>query len=295
MSTVDFGLMLQPRMPTNVPGRELFDYNRRLIRALVPGFTTLWVEDHLQWDNDATFECFSTMTYFAAEFPQFSVGSLVMSQSYRHPALLAKMAANVQVMSGGRFILGIGAGWKEEEYHSYGYDFPNTRERLEELEEAVTIYKAMWSSSPATFIGKHYQIQDAYCKPKPSPMIPLLIGGGGEQRTLGIVARYADWYNFNSCPLEQYARKVAVLKEHCQRIGRDPSEIKLTYLGTVSVSDDPTKVTRGSGKHFVAGNADEVIHELEQFRAVGVTHFMFRFLDIETLEYFGKAVVPHFR
>jgi alkanesulfonate monooxygenase SsuD/methylene tetrahydromethanopterin reductase-like flavin-dependent oxidoreductase (luciferase family) len=295
MSTVDFGLMLQPRMAVNVPAGELFDFNRRMIRALVPGFTTLWLEDHLEWDDDLTFECFSTMSYFAAEFPQFSVGSLVMSQSYRHPALLAKMAANLQVMSGGRCIIGIGAGWKEEEYRSYGYDFPDARTRLEELEEAVSILKALWTNSPATFEGKHYRIQHAYCVPQPSPMIPLLIGGGGEQRTLGIVARYADWYNFNSCTVEQYAHKVAVLKEHCRRIGRDPSEIKLTYLGTVSVSDDTAKVKRSPDKHFVAGSADEVIRELEQFCDIGVTHFMFRFPDLETLEYFGKAVVPHFR
>jgi alkanesulfonate monooxygenase SsuD/methylene tetrahydromethanopterin reductase-like flavin-dependent oxidoreductase (luciferase family) len=294
MPSVDFGLMLQPRMPASVPGSELFDFNRRMIQALVPGFTALWVEDHLQWDDDATLECFTTMTYFAAEFPQYLVGSLVMSQSYRHPALLAKMAASLQVQSGGRLILGIGAGWKEEEYRAYGYDFPNTRTRLEELEEAVTILKEMWTGTLATFEGKHYRIQSAYCEPKPSPIIPLLIGGGGEQRTLSIVARYADWYNFNSCPVEQYAQKVAVLKEHCQRIGRDPSAIKLTYLGTVSVSDDPAKVTRSTGKHFVAGSAEEVIQELEQFRNVGVTHFMFRFLDMESLEYFGKAVVPHF-
>jgi alkanesulfonate monooxygenase SsuD/methylene tetrahydromethanopterin reductase-like flavin-dependent oxidoreductase (luciferase family) len=295
MATVDFGLMLQPRRPSDVPGAELFDYNRRMIRALVPGFSTLWMEDHLEWGGDATFECFSTMIYFAAEFPQFSVGSLVMSQSYRHPSLLAKMAANLQVQSGGRCIIGIGAGWKEEEYRSYGYDFPAAGTRVQELEEAVIILKAMWTNSPATFEGKHYRIHDAYCEPKPSPTIPLLIGGGGEQRTLGIVARFADWYNFNSCPVEQYAHKVAVLNEHCRRIGRDPSEIKLTYLGTVSVSDDPAKVQRSPEKHFVAGSAAEVIREIEQFREVGVTHFMFRFPDMDTLAYFGRAVVPHFR
>lgn len=293
MPIADFGLMLQPS-PLNFPNSELFDHNRRLIHALAPGFTTLWAEDHLEWGEEATIECFTTLTYFAAEFPQYRVGSLVLSQSYRNPALLAKMAANLQAMSGGRLILGIGAGWKEEEYRMYGYPFPDARTRVEELEEAVIILKSMWTSSPATFHGKHYHIEDTYCVPRPDPPIPLLIGGGGEQRTLGVVARYADWYNFNSAPLEEYAHKVSVLKEHCRKIGRAPSEIKLTYLGTVSVSEDPAKVVRNPNKHFVAGNAAEVIHELEQFCAIGVTHFMFRFLDIETLEYFGKAVIPHF-
>ncbi|GAC1380765.1 MAG: LLM class F420-dependent oxidoreductase [Ktedonobacteraceae bacterium] len=293
MAIADFGLMLQPK-PLNFPASELFTYNRSLIRALPAGFTTLWAEDHLEWEETATIECLTTLTYFAAEFPQFHVGSLVMSQAYRNPALLAKMAANLQFLSGGRFILGIGAGWKEEEYRAYGYPFSDAKTRSEELEEAVTILKAMWTSRPATFAGKHYAIANAYCEPQPQPAIPLLIGGGGEQRTLGLVAHYADWYNFNSCSVEQYAHKIAVLKQHCDKIGRSLREIKLTYLGTVSVAEDPAKVARNPEKHIVAGNSAAVIRELEQFCEIGVTHFMFRFLDVETLKYFGEAVVPHF-
>ena len=129
MSTIDFGLMLQP-FPLHFPGAELFDYNRRLIRTLVPGFTTLWVEDHLQLGETATHECLTTLSYFASEFPQFRVGALVLCQSYRNPALTAKMAANLQLLSGGRFILGLGAGWKEDEYHAYGYPFADTKTRL---------------------------------------------------------------------------------------------------------------------------------------------------------------------
>src|SRR5438874_13182546 len=133
MANIEFGLMLQPK-PLDFPARELFDYNRSLIRALSPGFTTLWAEDHLQWGETATIECLTTITYFAAEFPAFRVGSLVMSQAYRNPALLSKMAANLQCISGGRFILGLGAGWKEEEYRAYGYPFSDARTRVDELE-----------------------------------------------------------------------------------------------------------------------------------------------------------------
>src|SRR6266702_2789934 len=209
MANIEFGLMLQPK-PLDFPARELFDYNRRLIRALAPGFTTLWAEDHLQLGEIATIECLTTLAYFAAEFPAFRVGSLVMSQGYRNPALLAKMAANLQVLSGGRLILGLGAGWKEDEYRAYGYPFPNARTRVAQLEEAVQVIRTMWTSRPANFTGQYYTISDAYCEPQPSPMIPLLIGGGGEQRTLNLVARYADWYNFNSATLEEYAHKVAI-------------------------------------------------------------------------------------
>ncbi len=293
MPTIEFGLMLQP-FPTNFPGPELFEYNRRLIRTASSGFTTLWTEDHLQLEETATHECMTTLSYFAGEFPQFRVGSLVLSQSYRNPALIAKMAANLQWLSGGRFILGLGAGWKEDEYKAYGYPFPDTKTRLEELEEAAIIVKTMWSSRPATFEGAHYRIHDAYCEPQPHPPIPLLIGGGGEEKTLAIVARRADWWNFNSCPVEEYARKVAILKDHCVRVGRDAVEIKLTYLSTASVSEDPHQVIRHPQKHFVAGSSAEVIRELEQFHAVGVTHFMFRFLDPESLERFVKTVVPYF-
>ena len=293
MSTIDFGLMLQP-FPLHFPGTELFDYNRRLIRTLSPGFTTLWVEDHLQLGETATHECMTTLSYFAGEFPQFQVGALVLCQSYRNPALTAKMAANLQLLSGGRFILGLGAGWKEDEYHAYGYPFPDTKTRLEELEEAAIIVKALWSARPATFTGKHYSIRDAHCEPQPSPPIPLLIGGGGEEITLAIVARRADWWNFNSCTVEEYTRKLAVLKSHCARVGRDPAEIKLTYLSTASVSENPDEVVRSTQKHFVAGSSAEVIQELERFQAVGVTHFVFRFLDPESLERFVQTVVPHF-
>src|SRR5436305_14982314 len=170
MSTIEFGLMLQP-FPLHFPGIELFEYNRRLIRTLSSGFTTLWVEDHLQLGETATHECMTTLSYFAGEFPQFRVGALVMCQSYRNPALTAKMAANLQWISGGRFILGLGAGWKEDEYHAYNYPFPDARTRLDELEEAILIIKSMWTTRPASFTGKHYSIQNAYCEPQPSPGI----------------------------------------------------------------------------------------------------------------------------
>lgn len=292
-SALDFGLMLQS-VARNVPAAELPKYNRSLIEQLGPGFSTIWLEDHLQWGEQGLLECLTTLSYLAGIFPQYRVGTLVLSQSYRNPALLAKMAANLQLLTHGRFILGLGAGWKEDEYRAYGYPFPWSKTRLEELEETVIILKNMWTSCPASFEGKHYQIREAYCEPRPDPPVPLLIGGGGETRTLAIVARHADWYNFNSCPVEVYAHKVARLKEHCARIGRNPAEIKLTYLSTASVSENPAEVERSTEKHFIAGNSAEVIQEIEQLQRVGVTHCMFRFLDPASLERFVQTVLPHF-
>jgi alkanesulfonate monooxygenase SsuD/methylene tetrahydromethanopterin reductase-like flavin-dependent oxidoreductase (luciferase family) len=295
MTRIEFGYMLQPTLQ-DVQARELFDYNRRFLRVLSPGFTSLWVEDHLQWGETAVVECLTTLSYLAAEFPDLGVGTLVFNQAFRNPALLAKMAANLQLLSGGRLVLGLGAGWKEDEYLAYGYPqpFPNTRTRLEQLEEAVIIIRSLWTDRPATFTGKHYSIRDAYCEPQPSPAIPLLIGGGGEQRTLALVARYADWWNFNSCPVEEYAHKVSVLKAHCERIGRDPAQIRLTYLGTVIMSEHAASGSQNPQKHRITGNAAGVIEEIERFSEVGVTQFMLRMPDLKTAERFVAEVVPHF-
>lgn len=297
MASIDFGLMLRA-VHTNDKSAHLSEtwaYDQRCIEALSDGFSTIWVEDHLQWEASGVLECLSTLSYLAGAYPRFHVGTLVLSQSYRNPALLAKMFANLQFLTGGRVILGLGAGWKEDEYKAFGYHFPPVRERMEQLEEAAQVIRAMWTTQPASFEGKHYQIHDAWCVPPPSPMVPLLIGGGGEQRTLAAVARYADWWNFNSVPVETYAHKLAILKQHCERIGRDLATLKLTYLGTISVAEDPAKVQRNPNKHFVAGTPDEVTRELEQFTQLGVTHFMFRIPDLVSLELFVEHVVPRFR
>jgi alkanesulfonate monooxygenase SsuD/methylene tetrahydromethanopterin reductase-like flavin-dependent oxidoreductase (luciferase family) len=293
MAAVEFGLMLRQ----NDPGHQLhevIDFNRQCIEAGTTGFSSLLLEDHLQVGATDELECLTTLSYLAAQYPQFKIGSLVLSQSYRNAALLAKMAANLQALTGGRLILGLGAGWKEDEYLAYGYPFPPVKIRMEELEDAIQVLRAMWTTQPATFVGQHYQVHNAYCAPLPDPAIPLLIGGGGEVRTLAIVARYANWWNFNSCTVEEYAHKLAILRQHCAKVGRDPAEITLSYLSTLSVSDDPAQVTRHPNKHFIAGNTSEVIQELEQFRALGVTHFMFRILDVAALKHFVEHVAPHF-
>ena len=296
MPLVEFGFMLRQKNDPGHSWQDLIVHNQTSIAALTKGFSSLWVEDHLQWEMTDTFEAFTTLSYLAASYPQFKIGTLVLSQSYRNPALLAKMMATLQALSSGRVILGLGAGWKEDEYLSYNYPFPTTKIRMEQLEEAAQLVRAMWQApQPVTFEGKHYAVHNAYCIPQPSPTIPLLIGGGGEQRTLALVARYADWWNFNSCTVEEYDHKVSILKQHCKDVGRDFSEITLTYLGTVSVAEDPAKVQRNPSKHFIAGNAKEVTQELQRFRDIGVSHFIFRFLDHETIEHFVKSVVPNFR
>src|SRR5690606_38691825 len=153
-----------------------------------------------------------------------------------NPALLAKITSNVDVMSGGRLDWGIGAGWYENEYRAYGYDFPKPKDRIGMLAETVEIVRSMWTERETTYSGKYYEIKRAQCDPKPiqQPHLPIWIGVGGEQLTLRIVARHADCSNFGGS-LEQWAHKRDVLREHCAAVGRDPDEIRMTWSPDVHI------------------------------------------------------------
>ncbi len=292
MAEIDFGFTLYPT--ARGAGRDvasLMDYNRRCLRTLPPRFTTAWVEDHFQWGEIGTLECLTTLSFLAGEFPALRFGTLVLGQSYRNPALTAKMAANLHYITGGRFILGIGAGWKEDEYRAYGYPYPAAKVRIAQMNEAIEIIRALWENAPATYKGEHYQIENAYCEPRPHKAIPLLIGGAGEQLVLRSVARHADWWNNNFCTPSEYAAKLQILHQHCQAIGRDPATIRLTYYGIVSLPEDPAQVMK-SQLHVIGPSPDQVIEEFQQFIQLGVSHFMIRFSDLASLERFGQEVLP---
>jgi alkanesulfonate monooxygenase SsuD/methylene tetrahydromethanopterin reductase-like flavin-dependent oxidoreductase (luciferase family) len=158
-------------------------------------FTTVWIEDHLQRGEHEVMEGWTLLTYLAALYPNVRFGHLVMSPSFRNPALLAKMAATLQQLTGGRYILGIGAGWKEDEYRGYGYDYPSGRVRVEQLAEAIEAIRAMWTQAPATYHGIYYRIDNAYCEPRPDPPPPIMVGTNGP-KALRVAARLADWWNW---------------------------------------------------------------------------------------------------
>jgi alkanesulfonate monooxygenase SsuD/methylene tetrahydromethanopterin reductase-like flavin-dependent oxidoreductase (luciferase family) len=278
--------------------QTLLEQDRAFIDHLPPQFTTLWVEDHFQWGANPTLECFTTMSYFAALYPRMRVGSIVMGQSYRNAALTAKMAATLQVLSGGRFILGLGAGWKQDEYEAYGYAYPAPGTRIAQLEDAVRIIKAMFAESPATVEGRHYHIHEAYCEPRPNPSIPLLIGGGGEKKTLRVVAKYADMWNGNFSTSEGYAQKLAVLADHCRAVGRDPAEIALTYYGIIDLGDTSTSDDVPAHMHVLRGGARNVTAELRSFIDLDVRHILLRFTDFPStagLTRFTQEVLPALR
>ena len=295
----ELGWVLQPTSRTAENTVGMIEANRAYLRALRPPFTTAWVEDHFQWDDLPTLEVWTAMAYLAGEFPQLKVGSLTLGQSYRNPALTAKMAAMLQVHSDGRLILGIGAGWKEDEYLAYGYPYPGAGTRLAELREAVEIIRLMWRESPASYEGEHYRIANAHCSPRHAVQPPIMIGGGGERKTMRFAAELADWWNIGFRTFEEYQAKVAILHRHCADIGRDPATLLLSYYGHVSVARDPGKVERTDpvrpNMYRIAGTPGEVAATLNRYIDFGVRHMMLKFSDYPDLgqyELFMAEVVP---
>ncbi len=313
LARVKFGLRI-PSFPIDgSSGEEFMKQIYGFIEALKGDFESAWVCDHfIPWadfvgKDTPTLEGFTAISYLAGAFPDLKFGNIVLCNSYRNPALLAKMGATLQLLSGGRFILGIGAGWKGDEYVAYGYDFPPPAVRIKQLEEGVQIIKALWTEGRATFKGRYYNIQDAYCYPKPDPIPPVMIGGGGEKLTLKVVARHADWWNIPNTSPQTYKKKLDVLKGHCARVGRDPSDIVKTLGNMVAIAESEEEVqrivrgtpfiSRGREENYIIGDVDGVIKRIEEYVELGVSYFILRFLDFPKLDgaqLFVRDVIPSF-
>jgi F420-dependent oxidoreductase-like protein len=230
------------------------------------GIAALSVMDHwFQLDyigavTEPMMECYTTLAYLAAHTSTLQLRALVTGVTYRQPGVLAKMVSTLDVLTGGRVQLGLGAAWYEREHLGLGVDYPPLAERFERLEEALQICLQMWSDDDGPFRGKHYQLAETICSPRPiaTPHPPILIGGNGEQKTLRLVARYGDACNVMVSTPADAARKFDVLLEHCRREGRDPSSISrtITYVG------DPFADVDGfvaCCEEFAALGADEVV------------------------------------
>ena len=203
------------------------------------GFDSLWLMDHLYQievvgpREDPMLEAYTLLGALSARTRDIALGTMVTGVTYRNPALLAKIVTTLDVISSGRAILGIGAAWNDDEHAGYGYDFPTAGERLDRLEEALQIIGAMFTERAPSFEGDHYRIQQVLNNPKPiRGRIPILIGGGGEKRTLRLVAQYGDACNLFGKP-DEVRHKLDVLERHCADVGRDPAEITKTILYTV--------------------------------------------------------------
>jgi alkanesulfonate monooxygenase SsuD/methylene tetrahydromethanopterin reductase-like flavin-dependent oxidoreductase (luciferase family) len=287
---VDFGIQL-PSFPPGCDTDAIACYEKWL-DALSHHFTTVWLSDHFQSGDAPSFEGWTRLTYMAAAFPRFKYGHLVLGQNYRNPALLAKMSATLQNLTGGRFILGIGAGWKEDEYLAYGYTFPSPGERVAQLGETIEILRAMWTQSPATYHGTHYHIENAYCEPRPNPMIPILVGTNGK-KALRVTAQLADAWNWDA-PLDNYQEPYNLLRQHCQDIARDFTEIQLTCGAEAHFPDNPADFVPSApteeGK--IGPTPSDAIRQLRPLVELGVSHFQMYFTDLKTLERFGAEVAP---
>jgi alkanesulfonate monooxygenase SsuD/methylene tetrahydromethanopterin reductase-like flavin-dependent oxidoreductase (luciferase family) len=271
--------------------RDMIAANEQHVEfARAHGCDTIWVEDHMGWAEKAHLECFTNMAWLAAKFPGPNYGTMVCGVAFRNPAYLAKLATNMHVLTGGRFILGLGAGNNPEEHRAFGYEFLDNAERLAQTEEAIRVIRALWTQSPAAFAGRYYTVDDAYCSPLPDNPIPLMIGGGGERRTLRLVAQYADWWCADVEPVDVFAHKVRVLADHCASVDRDAQQITRAQVVWISVDDDDTRVRRWEHLHLVSGSPDEVTRELQAYRDAGAQHFQVRFMDYPRLDGFERFV-----
>jgi F420-dependent oxidoreductase-like protein len=274
------------------------------------GWDGLWIADHFMpnrpENTGPTQEAWTVLAGLAARVPRVRLGTLVTGNTYRNPALLAKQAAQVDIISGGRCVLGIGAGWQQNEHEAYGIAFYTVGGRLRRLEEAVQIIRSLFDNERTDFEGKHYKVRNAPLSPKPvQARLPILVGGGGEKVTMRIAAQYADEWNTWGTP-ETLAHKIKVLEQHCERLGRDPKSIRRSAQAVVTISDDPAVLERaraGGGFASIAGSLEEVRDQIGRYIEAGVDEFIVPDFNLgrevgrrkEGLDRFIEDVAPAFR
>jgi alkanesulfonate monooxygenase SsuD/methylene tetrahydromethanopterin reductase-like flavin-dependent oxidoreductase (luciferase family) len=299
MTTIQFGWTLPGGPRNNIAQDAFLSLLGEGFKIIDGHFDSVWLTDHLQYEARAILEGWTTLTYFTGLYPHFNFGHTVLSQSFRNPALLAKMAATLQYVSRGRFILGMGTGWKEDEYQAYGYNFPSAGVRIEQLEEALQIIKALWHQEQVAFQGKHYHVTNAYCEPKPDPYPPILVGGS-KPRILRVIARHADWWNVSWTGISSYRPQVQECEQACYEVGRDPKTLRRTWFGPCICSATEAKVRELNAKQISTdqgfiGTPGQVIEQMQQFIDVGVNYFMFNCLDfpnLTTLALLVNEVLP---
>jgi F420-dependent oxidoreductase-like protein len=279
------------------------------------GYDSIWLYDHFhnvpRPAHEAVFECWTTMAAISQRTSRVRLGQMVGCNSYREPGLLAKITSTLDVISGGRLDWGIGAGWYENEYRAYGYPFPKPKDRIGMLRETVEIVRRMWTESETTYDGKYYKLHRANCDPKPlqSPHPPIWIGGGGEQLTLRVVARYADCSNFGGKPAE-WAHKRRVLQGHCAAVGRDEETIRKTWSPEVFIRSTEAEVIAAGSRNLwgepfeswrdgnLVGTPEQVCEKMQTYIDLGCRGFIpwcSDYPETESLELFATQVMPNFR
>lgn len=302
------------KLALNLP--QFMDYRSVLQRTLLAeqlGYHSVWLQDHMwqlrtpELDHP---EAIAAMAALAASTSRIRIGNLVLCNSYRNPALLAKTLSTIDDISGGRLEIGIGAGWFRREYEAYGYEFPSAGVRLKQLEEALQIMNLLFTQAAPSFEGRYYKIDRAYNFPKPvqKPHPPITIGGKGEKVLLRLVAQYADRWNVVVSDAAEFDHKLRVLHDHCSAIGRDPqtlevSEQVLIFLG--ATESEVQRVWDEAGRHplvaemrqvsAIKGTPAAVAEQLRERERRGVQMLILWFADYgrpETIELFACEVMP---
>jgi F420-dependent oxidoreductase-like protein len=308
-----FGLQIPNFTVGESPG-ALFDGVVAMATAAEDaGFDSVWVMDHffqlppLGGPSQPMLDSYTLLGALAARTTRVRLGTMVTGVTYRNPAHLAKIVTTLDVISAGRAILGIGAAWYDVEHEGLGFEFPPAGERLDRLEEALQICRAMFREEAPSFEGRYYRIHEARNVPPPVQAggPPILIGGGGEKRTLRLVARYADMCNITGDPAT-IAHKVEVLQGHCAAVGRNPSEVTVSRLSTLvlTASEEETATTKDFLRQVTGeeptgsdvGTADELVARVEELAAAGVEYFVFNVPTgtPDTVRRVGEVLVERF-
>jgi alkanesulfonate monooxygenase SsuD/methylene tetrahydromethanopterin reductase-like flavin-dependent oxidoreductase (luciferase family) len=307
---MQFGLCIPPAAGWVLgTSRATFVADTALMLNRISGsFDSAWVPDHLDTGLRDMLECWSSLSYFAGQYPALRFGPSVVCNAFRSPALLAKMAASLHYLTNGRLIFGLGAGGSnEQEYHTYGYELPPRGVRVAQLDEAVRVIKTLWHETPATFSGRYYTIENAYCEPR-HPTPPVIMIGGSRPRMMRLIARHADWWNTAWCTSEEYQDRAARLTAACIEVGRDPMTVRKTWIGLcacAATEEEAHRTLRGgwfAERPFsslgTVGTPDQIVEQLRPFINAGMDYWIVgfpRWPDLEMLDLFIEEVIPRIK
>ena len=304
MTTPWFGLHMPTFTFPGVPPERLFDRVTELaLAAETAGFRLVTVMDHFYQirgvgpEDDPMLEAYATLSGIAARTTKVELGALVTGVTYRNPAVLAKTVTTLDVISSGRAVLGIGAAWNETEHNGYGIDFPPIGDRMDRLDEALTICRAMFTEDRPSFQGRHYRLDGALNRPRPiRPGGPkIIVGGGGEQRTLKIAARHADMTHWFPLGLDVLNHKTEVLERHCAAIGRDPATIERTMATPVLLAANEREAAAllerlpPERRHLTPATPAQAAVALRPYLDAGFTGFTFNNTVLPSPEAIGLA------
>lgn len=286
------------------------------------GFPSVFRSDHYFFDpTQPSLEAYLSFVMAAKETSTIRFGPLVSPVTFRSPVDTGRMAAQIDLLSGGRFVMGLGAGWNEAEHRAFGIHFPPVKERFDRLEEALQVIPALWSDGEGSFSGRYYSLHEANCQPKPGRKLPILIGGTGEKRTLKLVARYADEWNAVNLSPDAYRAKLAVLEQHCEAERRDMSTIKKSMMAFAIVGPDEASLDASSrivmglfrapagttpadfragmkARGLLGGSTDEVVDQLGRLAEAGVSEVQFQHFNFDSddvPEYLASEIAPRVR